>query len=159
MSDPQNPYRAPAAPVADTDRPAGSPVKGVIYGVLVDILGTTAATALLAFVYGIALAVNGASAEDIQRAVTQLEPASALGLIASAIGCGFSFLGGYVCARVARRAELKWAAVTGALSAAFGLAMTLQAAPDALNLFMLVLSFAIVVLGGHVGARRNARSP
>jgi hypothetical protein len=154
-----NPYQAPGAPVADLDRPRGSPVKAVIYGVLVDVLGTTGATMILMFVYGIMLATRGASPEEIQGAATAIDPASALGVTATAIGCAFSFLGGYVCARVARHAELKWAAVTGAISAALGWLMTATMAPDALNIFLLALGFAIVVLGGYVGARRNAVRP
>jgi hypothetical protein len=152
-----NPYRAPGAPVADVGRPRGSPAKAVTYGVLVDILGTLAATMLLMFVYGVMLASSGAPPEEIQKASGAIELTSALGFTASAIGCGFSFLGGYVCARVVRHAELKWAAVTGAISALLGWLMTLQADPGALNLFMLALGFALVVLGGYVGARRNAR--
>jgi uncharacterized membrane protein len=154
-----NPYRAPAAPVADLDRPRGSPLKGVIYGVLADIVGTTAATMLVMFIWGILLALNGASPEEIQDLAAKIDPTSAVGLLASAIGCGFSFLGGYVCARVAGRAELKWAAVMGVISTLFGLLMTMQVPRDAFNTVMLVASFVIVLLGGYVGARRNARHP
>jgi len=153
-----NPYRAPAAAVADLDRPGGSPLKGVIYGVLVDIVGTTAATMAIMFAWGIVLALNGASAEDIQAMAQKIEPTSLVGLLASAVGCAFSFLGGYVCARVAGRAELKWATVMAVISTVFGLLMTTHVPRDAFNTVMLVASFVIVVLGGYVGARRNARS-
>jgi hypothetical protein len=152
-----NPYRAPGAPVADQDRPLGSPIKAVIYGVLVDIVGTTLATIALMFVYGVVLATGGASPEAIQQASGALDSTSPLGVTATAIGCAFSFLGGYVCARVVRRSELKWAAVTGAISLLFGVLMSLQAL-DSFNAFMLALGFAIVVLGGYVGAWRNART-
>ena len=154
-----NPYRAPAAPVADLDRPLGSPLKGVIYGVLVDIVGTTAATMAIMFVWGIVLAVNGASAEDIQAMAQKIDPTSFVGLLASAVGCAFSFLGGYVCARVAGRAELKGAAVMAVISTVFGLLMTMHVPRDAFNTVMLVASFVIVVAGGYAGARRNARNP
>jgi hypothetical protein len=154
-----NPYRAPAAHVADTDRPAGSPLKGVIYGVLVDIVGTTAATMALMFVYGIVLALNGVSPEEIQAVAAKIEPTSALGLAASGVGCAFSFLGGYICARVAGRQELKWAGVMAVISTVFGLVMTMHIPRDAFNTVMLVASFVIVMLGGYVGARRNARHP
>jgi hypothetical protein len=152
-----NPYRAPAAPVADLERPRGSPLKGVIYGVLVDIVGTTAATMAIMFVWGIVLAVNGASAEDIQATAQNIDPTSFIGLLASAVGCGFSFLGGYVCARVAGSAELKWAAVMAVISTVFGLLMTMHVPRDAFNTVMLVANFVIVVAGGYAGARRNAR--
>ena len=154
-----NPYRAPAAAVSDMDRPAGSPLKGVIYGVLVDIVGTTAATMAIMFVWGIVLAVNGASGDEIQAMAEKIDPTSLVGLLASAVGCAFSFLGGYVCARVAGRAELKWAAVMGVISTVFGLLMTMHTPRDAFNTVMLVASLVVVLLGGYVGARRNARNP
>ena len=62
-----NPYRAPGAVVADQDRPVGSPVKAVIFGVLVDILGTTAASFIVMVVYGIFLASRGTDARTPNR--------------------------------------------------------------------------------------------
>ena len=153
-----NPYRAPAAPVADLERPRGAPLKGVIYGVLVDIVGTTAATLVIMFVWGVVLAMNGVAAEDIEAAAQKMDPTSLVGLLASAAGGAFSFFGGYVCARVAARAEIKWAAVLAVISTLFGLLMTMHVPRDAYNTVMLVANFVIVVLGGYAGARRNARS-
>lgn len=153
-----NPYRAPAAPVADLERPRGSPLKGVIYGVLVDIVGTTAATMVIMFVWGVLLAMNGVAAEEIQAMAEKIDPTSPVGLLASAAGGAFSFLGGYVCARVAGQAALKWATVLAVISTLFGLLMTMQVPRDAYNTVMLLANFVIVVLGGYAGARRNARS-
>jgi hypothetical protein len=151
-----NPYRPPGAVVADRDRPADSPIKGIIYGALVDVLGTTAASMILGVGYGIFLTANGASMEDLERLSAQIDPTSAIGLVGGAIGCGFSVLGGYVCARVAGRPELRWAAVVGAISAGFGLLMASQSPAD-LNLLLNGIGFAMVMLGGYLGARRNAR--
>lgn len=157
MSTPQNPYRAPGAAVADVDRPHGSPVKGVLYGVLVDIVGTSIATFVLMVVYGLYLGATSASQEEMERAALQLDLASPIGIASIVIGYAFSFLGGYVCARVARRAEIKWTAVVAAITAAFGLFMGLQAFSLALNLFFAVVAVAVVMAGGYTGARRNAK--
>src|SRR5262245_48642153 len=115
-----NPYSAPAAKVADRERAGGSPLKGVIYGALVDILGTTGASVALGLAYGIYLAASGMSIEDIQRAGAEADSTSGIGLVGTFIGLGFSVLGGYVCARVAGPPELKWAAIVGAISAITG---------------------------------------
>lgn len=152
-----NPYRAPGAVVADQDRPVGSPVKAVIFGVLVDILGTTAASFIVMVVYGIFLASRGTDPQEIERVATQLDPLSGLGLFMSAVGCLFSFLGGYVCARVAGQAELKWAAVVAAISLAFGVIVGLQAYSLGMNLLLAAPATAFVLIGGYVGARRNRR--
>jgi hypothetical protein len=151
-----NPYQAPGAVVADRDNPKGSPVKAVIYGVLVDIIGSTIAGAVLVFVYGIILATRGASPEAIAAAVTTADPTSAFSLAGTAIGLGFSCLGGYVCARVVREAELKWAAVTAAISITIGFGLGMQSLSVGVNLLFAVLGVAVVMLGGYAGARRNA---
>ena len=154
----KNPYGAPAALVADTEPEAGSPAKGVVYGVLVDILGTITVGAAIGFGYGIVLATSGASQEEIQAAVTQSnDPTTMLGFIGIVVGCGFSLLGGYVCARVAGRAELQWAALTGAISFVFGLVMAMQSYSLPVHLVLSGLAFLMVLLGGYLGARRNAR--
>lgn len=152
-----NPYRAPAAVVADQDRPVGSPVKAVIFGVLVDILGTTAMSFVVMVVYGIFLASRGAGQQEIEQAASQLDPLSGMGLFISALGCVFSFLGGYVCARVAGQAEMKWAAVVAAISLAFGVIVGLQAYSLAMNLLLAAPATAFVLIGGYAGARRNRR--
>jgi len=153
-----NPYRAPGAAVADRERYPASPVKGVIYGALVDILGTTASSIAIGIAYGIFLVATGSSLEEIQREGTQIDPTSTLGMVTGAVGCAFSVLGGYVCARVAGPPELKWAAMVAAISVALGLLMAFQV-PLALNLLLNALGFAMVMLGGYLGARRNARNP
>lgn len=152
-----NPYRAPGAVVADQDRPLGSPVKAVIFGVLVDILGTTAMSFLVMVVYGVFLASRGADPQEIERAATQLDPLAGIGLFISALGCVFSFLGGYVCARVAGHAETKWAGVVAAISLAFGVIIGLQAYSLAMNLLLAAPATAFVLIGGYAGARRNRR--
>jgi hypothetical protein len=152
-----NPYRAPGAVVADQDRLAGSPVKAVLFGVLVDILGSTAMSFVVMVVYGIFLASRGAGQEEIESAASQLDPLSGIGLFISALGCVFSFLGGYVCGRVAAQAEMKWAAVVAAISLAFGVIIGLQAYSLGMNLLLAAPATACVLLGGYVAARRNKR--
>lgn len=160
MSEP-NPYGAPAAKVADRDPAAGSPVKGVIYGVLVDILGTLGATVAFGLGYGIYLASSGVPLEEIERAGQEVDPTSGIGLAGTFIGLGFSVLGGYVCARVAGAPELKWAAIVGAISAVSGflIAMGSESYSAPLSLLSNGLSFAAVMVGGYLGARRNAARP
>jgi hypothetical protein len=137
-------------------RDRGSPAKAVIFGVLVDIVGSTLAAFLIMLAYGIALAASGASAEEIERAATKVDPTSWVSIAGFAVGCAFSFLGGYVCARVVRDAELKWASVVAAISVASGFLLGMQAYSIALNVLLAILGAACVLLGGYVGARRNA---
>ena len=153
-----NPYRPPEAVVKDQDRPRGSPLKAVTFGVLTDILGTSAASVLLSFVYGIVLAAGGASVEEITEAAAHVDPASPVSIIGFAIGTGFSFLGGYVCARVAGRDELRWASVVAVISIGIGFLVGMQVYSAELNVLLAILGIGAVMAGGYVGARQNLRA-
>ena len=158
MSSP-SPYRPPQAPVADQDRPRGSPVKGMAFGLVVDLGGTLVANFILLFVWAIVLGVSGQDAQAIEDALSQqADPTSGISIVANSLGMACSWLGGYVCARVARETELRCAGVVAGL----GVVIALLLGGDAMTplFFVLVpLGAAIVMLGAWMGAQRNARQP
>ena len=153
-----NPYRPPEAVVKDQDRPRGSPLKAVTLGVLADIVGTTAASVILSFIYGIVLAAGGASAYEIMQAAADVDPASPVSVIGFVIGTGFSFLGGYVCARVAGRDELKWASLVAVISIGIGFLIGAQVYTAELNVLLAIFGIGAVMAGGYVGARQNLKA-
>jgi len=152
------PYRPPEAPVADVERPRGSPVKGMIFGLLVDIGGSLLARFVLFFVWAIWLGASGLDPEAISQAISEPDPLSTISFVGYSLGSGFSCLGGYVCARVARETELRCAAVIATISTLVSLAMG-AGLPFGLYLFLTVLTFAAVMLGGWMGLQRNLRQP
>ena len=153
MSSP-SPYRPPEAPVADQDRPRGSPVRGMLYGALVDIGGTLLAGIVLGILWGSWLAASGNSAEQIAEAVKNPDPTSLVAIAGYVIGTAFSGLGGYVCARVARETELRCAAVVAGISIAFGFAVG-GAQTFEMGVLMVVTTVAAVMLGAWLGRRHN----
>ena len=153
-----NPYRPPEAVVKDQDRPRSSPLKAVTLGVLTDIVGTTAASVLLSFVYGIVLAAGGTSVEEITQAAAHVDPGSPVSIIGFVIGTGFSFLGGYVCARIAARDELKWASVVAVISIGIGFLIGMQVYDADLNALLAIFGIGAVMAGGYVGARQNLKA-
>jgi len=153
---PPDPYRPPQAAVADQDRPRGSPVRGMVFGALVDLGGSFAAALVLSFAYGIWLAASGMSAAEIEQALTRPDPGSTFAMVSYAVGAAFSWLGGYVCARTAKETELQCAAVVAAISCTAGLLLAMDL-PLALNFALVLLTIGAVMLGGWTGARQNAR--
>jgi hypothetical protein len=135
-----------------------NPYKAVLFGVLTDIVGTSAASVMLSLVWGIVLAAGGASADDIMQAARDLDPGSAFAIVSYVIGGAFSFLGGYVCARVARHDELKWGSIVALTSMAFGLAISSDAQSTELNVLLSILSIVAVMAGAWLGARHNQRA-
>ncbi|MGH8630701.1 MAG: hypothetical protein ACREU7_08045, partial [Burkholderiales bacterium] len=66
-----------------------------------------------------------------------------------------SALGGYVCARVARRSEYKLGAILGVISTLAGLSMAIWYYPLKMNVTLAVVTFLMVMLGARLGYLRN----
>jgi hypothetical protein len=139
-----------------SDAARGSPVKGMIYGVLVDIGGSLLASFALFFVWAVWLGSSGMDAEAIARAMSEPDPLSAVSLVGYTVGTTLSWLGGFVCARVARETELQCAAVVATISALVTLA-TGSGTSFELYLFLVASTVAAVMLGGWMGKQRNGR--
>jgi hypothetical protein len=157
MAEPRNPYAPPAAAVEDLARRRGSPVKAVLYGVLVDIGGSIVAGLVIVIVYSIALASAGASAEDIQQALSDASPLSWFSILGFVVGCSASFLGGYVCARVAASAEMKSVGIVAAVSGIVSVLMGSNAYAFEWNALLALVGMGAVFAGGSTGARTNRR--
>ena len=137
-----------------SDAPRGSPVKGMVFGLLVDIGGSFVATIVLLFVWTIWLSASGVDAEGVAETIA--EPGSTIAIATYTTGGAFSWLGGYICARVARETELRCAAVIGAISALISLVMG-SSLPLGLDVFLAAMTFGCVMLGGWMGQQHNER--
>jgi hypothetical protein len=157
-----NPYSPPQAVVRDAPVPPGSAVKAVALGLVTDFGGTIAGTTLLGLLYGFAAFVSrGASGTGVDEALAvQAEFASTESWTFYAnimIGLSCSVGGGYVCARVARRNELKLGAVLAAIVTAPGVAF---GGGDYSLILLLALSAAgiLAIMGGAwLGLAKNRR--
>lgn len=150
-----NPYTPPQAELADAEPQPGSPVKAVVLGLVVDIGGTLVASAVLGIIYGISLAASGASQEEIAEISANL-PLDSWPIIGSTVfGCAFSVLGGYVCARIVKRAEYKYGAFVAVISAILGLLMGAGHYSELANVSLTVLTFLMVMLGARLGYAKN----
>ena len=150
-----NPYKAPTTPMKDVLPPPRSPILAVLAGVAVDIGGTLATTTVIGLVFLAMIAPQGGSPEEIRQALVDADPLSGYVAWGTVVGFGFSVLGGYVCARVARRQERRLAAIAGLIIGAIGLCIGGSPLGIWANVGMSVVSFAAVMLGGELGRRRN----
>jgi hypothetical protein len=158
----ENPYKPPATAVRDPPRPPRSPIVAVLAGLGVDIGGSLVVGLLIGIVQAATLTARGMDAEQVQTAMTELDPSSGYFVLNTAIGLGFSLLGGYVCARMARRDERRLTAIMAGLIAVIGVALGGSRLAAWLNALMFVLTFVCTMGGGELGRRRNladAREP
>ncbi|NOU99311.1 hypothetical protein [Paenibacillus planticolens] len=123
---------------------------GVLLGVAVDNLGTLVSTAVFGSLY---FGNSPVSEQDVNALYSN----TGLILLFLVIGLFWSFLGGYVAARVAKRAEYFNAACIGVIGAAIGFDSMLRNTGVPLW-YELVGFFAIVpvsLLGGYLALKRN----
>lgn len=157
----QNPYQPPEAPVADRDERFGSSVKAILLGLVVDIGGTVVAGTVLAIGWGVALGASGATGEEINRFFRE---SSTFMWVNLCVGLGFTGLGAYVAARIANRAEYRFALMLGLCSLAIGELMLRMMAsgeyPEWARLVSNLLILPVAFLGGHLRVlQKEHRAP
>lgn len=147
-------YRPPKADVADPPRGPGSPFTAVVVGLLVDVGGTVLASALMGILYSAYLAAQGVQLDDIQDRLQEGFQQGWGFALATAVGSACSFLGGYVCARIARRRDSMPVLVLSALSVSVGL---LLGPPGNYAVGETISLSALTVLCIFAGARLGMR--
>jgi len=150
-----NPYAPPEAAVHDQPAKPGSAFKAIALGLAVDVGGSLIASVILAAIYGAALAAEGVKPEDIAAAMQASATDSWFFYVGSLLGLGFSVLGGYVCARIARRSEMTLGAILAVLSALSGLFLAGDALQLGTLLSMTLTGFGAVLVGARLGLAKN----
>ena len=150
-----NPYAPPEATLDDLPPKPGSWFKAIALGLAVDIGGSLVATIILAVIYGVALGAAGVKREEIAAAMQASSSDSWLFYVGTLLGLACSVLGGYVCARIVRRSEMKYGAILAALSAISGLALAADEQQLGTLLSMTLLGFGAVLFGANLGLRKN----
>ena len=150
-----NPYAPPEASVQDLPSKPGSALKAIALGLAVDVGGSLVAAIILAAIYGAVLAATGVPREDIAAVMQASATDSWFFYIGSLVGSSFSVLGGYVCARIARRSEMKLGAILAAMSAVSGFFLGGDEMQLGTNLSLTLLTFGAVLVGVRLGLGKN----
>ena len=148
----ENPYAPPEARLADAPAAPGSALKALALGLAADLGGTFGAGILI----GLAGLASGVPPEALEA--LSASPDSWLFWAGGAAGLACSVLGGYVCARVAKRGEMRLAAVLAAISVLFGWWVSGEVLQLGTFLALTLLSIAAVLYGARWGAARNRSS-
>ncbi len=152
-----NPYTSPTAAVALHSTEKGSAVKAVLVGAAVDIGGSLLFGVIFTIAYGLYLGSTGASAEHIAAAVGDTPLDSWFFLVGTAVGCAFSILGAYLCARIARHAEYLLGGIMAIISVLFGYFISAEHYAPAVSAALASATVAAILCGTWLGASKNKR--
>lgn len=151
-----NPYQAPVTP--NPSAPDGSPGplwKAVLYGVLVDIGGSTVMGMIALFVTATWMGAHGASQADVENFLRN--PPSLLtpfGIVTGLLGTAISVLAGFICARTARTRVYKAALASALITAGLSTLMGGVARESAvLTVFVYAISIGAVLCGAWLYER------
>jgi MFS family permease len=150
-------FKPPSAHVQDPGRGRGSTLKGVIAGLVVDLLSTMLFGVVASIGWGIALGAAGHSQQEIEMALTRADADPLMSATFLAVGVLCSVLGGYVCERIARRGDYHAGAILAALSAVLGLAIGASSTSAPMLGLLAFLTVGSVLLGTRLAFPQAAQ--
>lgn len=92
-------YKTPSAELEENRPNQTSSFKAILWGLFVDIGGTTIFVTLFFIAFATLMWSQGLSESQINENITGITPFSLLGVFLTVVGTIFSFLGGYICTR------------------------------------------------------------
>lgn len=154
-----NPFASPRssrrpAPVSGTARPSNA-VKAIVAGLAVDLGGSFLTGSVLSVVHLVLLVRAGHSASTAGQILSNAPWHSPFRLLGTVLGCGLSVLGGFVCARLARRLEFRLVGIQCGIGMGLGFAMAPNQHCAVYWIGMIALNIACSMLGAWLGRRRN----
>lgn len=155
-----NPFTPPGSKLEDRPNLApGSPWTALAAGAIVDIVATIVGGAVLSIMFAMALAGSGVSTEEFSTQMLRQSGWTAFSLLATAIGAASSALGGYVCARIAKRNEARLGWILAGISTLLGLVFAGNESAFILDQVVVgaLLTVIGVLVGTRIGTARNRR--
>lgn len=148
-----NPYLPPNTEIDSRSSKRGSPVKAVLIGLAVDVVGSIVAEFVIVIIYTLIQLSSGGSPEAIGEAL--VSPTSTVRIVTITMGVAFSMLGGFACARFARSTNYRLGLLLATLSACSGLLFSGGRISVRTALVLATLTFGSVVIGTRLGLRRS----
>ena len=154
-----NVYEPPKAYDQQHSKPKGSFFRGLLWGIAIDIVGTTCVSVVHVFLYVFYRAYNGVGEAEIVQELSHLDPYSSGAIVGMLIGLVLSFFGGYICAKKSGSGAPNSVYVLCAISSAlcFYLGELGEGSYSIVeNLLFAIITGGTVVSGGRLWLKENA---
>ena len=158
---PEPPFEPPPSDVDDRPprrAPAGSPLRAIAIGLVIDLGGSIVLYLLLTIVYAASLQHAGMSPEELKATMDRIPPDSWAAVLGLLLGACLDVLSGFACARVAGRDEWRVGGTLATISAACTLVLgDADPAASDLTLLLTACTAACTLLGVKYGRALNQR--
>ena len=131
------------------------PVKAIIVGVMVDVIGTTIIAGLIGLVLGFYLLSHGVSEEELEVVLIEKVMEAPWNMVGFALGAAISILAGYITAKIAKDRVYFYAGVVGCISGIFGYWMGLGYYSDPINAALSLLAIVSAIFGAFLWLKKN----
>ena len=150
---------SPKPEAATKNLKKGSPVKAILIGLLVDIVGSFVLVFILGIIYSVMLASQGLTPEEIEYRLTNLDPYSLFSLVCMFFGGLMTVIAGYICAKIVNYSEYKFALILGFISAMVGYMAGESYYSTLDNIFLVLLTLGCALFGAWLYVNNKADSP
>jgi hypothetical protein len=158
---PEPPFEPPPSDVDDRPprrAPAGSPLRAIAIGLVIDLGGSIVLYLLLTIVYAASLQHAGMTPAELKAAMDHIPSDSWAAVAGLLLGACLDVLSGFVCARVAGRDEWRVGGTLAGISAACTLMLSdTGASASDLTLLLTACTAACTLLGVKYGRALNRR--
>jgi len=143
--------------IAASKKSDGSPVKAILFGFILDIIGSFVVMFVVLIGYSVFKVLRGGGYDEIILSLQNIKPDSMLSLVTNFFSCLVSILSGYVCSKIANNSEYKYVFILGCLISIFGWTTSVRYYSILENIFFTCLTFGNVYLGGWLYVRKKGK--
>lgn len=151
-------YTPPKTELTEIVERVPRPKMAILAATTFNLLVSIALSITLGIAYGIYLAMQGATPEEIQVAALKLDSMNPFFLFSSFSGLLVSIISGYICAWLSIRNIYRNTAIVGILSIAIAFAINFAKSLAPVDLLISLLEFPALFLGAWLYARKQISS-
>lgn len=146
-----DPYSTPEAKVTATAHIEGTPrpVRGIVFALVFDFVGTFTAALILTFAFGAILAARGIGSDEIADILFSEDLLSKWNIFLLCVGVGFSFYAGKICIQVSRGKDLLYPGILAGIGTFIGFVIYPSVYDLGTEIALALLGAGFVLLGAN----------
>jgi len=152
---PTDPYKAPDADLEVVEDLPPRPVRGIVFGLIIDFVGTFLLAFLASVIYAFVLAASGVPVSELEASMTNTGPTSLYGIVLTLLGLSMSYVAGFYCTKISRARNYRYPGIMAGISVVLGTLLSWGTTGILMLLVLNILGVSFVLLGARTYLRRK----